>query len=91
MSWANLSTLIVLPSPFPNSLLTCVKIAEGNPIFFYMAFNLNVKGIYEYEPYLQKKQQRCETGAQTWCVLRSHWTCSLRISLPTDACVAPAL
>lgn len=74
------------PPPPTSSPLTCVKVAEGNPVL-YLVFDLSVKGIYDNEPYLQKKQQRCQTGAQAWCVPGSHWRCSLRTSPPTDACV----
>lgn len=59
--------------PLPNPPLTWVKVAEGVPIpLFHISFDVSVKGVYDNEACLQKKQQRWQTGAQTGCVLRSH-------------------
>lgn len=54
------SCLTHTPLYFPSHYsLTWVNVAEGFSIYFYPALDLSVKGIYDNEPQLQEKQQRC--------------------------------
>lgn len=66
----------------PN--LTWVDAAEGLSTYVAVFLDFSEKAKKDNEAGLQTEQQRCQAGAQTWCVPRSHWRCSLYSPPLTD-------